>query len=180
VLSPTPTERANGYLFDRPTDPSPGLMDAAQANFTRAASIPHFDGGGSPTVNGGRTTPPSPFTDSSSSPTAISASASTPTTDLTSLLSEAAKLSLETVKRSSLGEPPAVTWPYSQASALDDIPGVAHALDLFLKSLMVESEEYCHTSDPKKCAIPNVLVFFLSLKLALVAGNVCISLQASA
>lgn len=100
--------------------------------------------------NGGHSTPPSPFTDSSSSPAALSASASTPSTDLTSLPSEASKPSLETVKRSLLGEPPRVTWPYSQASALDDIPGIAYALDLFLKSLMVESEEHCHTSDPKK------------------------------
>ncbi|KAF8264918.1 hypothetical protein EI94DRAFT_1590818 [Lactarius quietus] len=109
-------------------------MDVAQAN----------DG------DGGHNTPPSPFTDSSSSPTTFFASASTPTTDLTSLPSEASKPSLETVKRSPLGVPPAVTKPYSQASALDDIPGVAYALDLFLKSLMVESEEYCHTSDPEK------------------------------
>jgi hypothetical protein len=111
--------------------------------------------------NGGHSTPPSPFTDSSSSPAALSASASTPTTDLTSLPSEASKPSLETVKRSLLGEPPTVTWPYSQASALDDIPGIAYALDLFLKSLMVESEEHCHTSDPKKC----VLLIHLHLSL---------------
>jgi hypothetical protein len=120
-------------------------MDAALANFTQV------DGDGNPTANGGHSTPPSPYTDSSSTPAALSASASTLTTDLISLPSEASKPSLETVKRSSLGEPPTVTWPYSHTSALDDIPGIAYALDLFLKSLMVESEEYCHTSDPKKC-----------------------------
>jgi hypothetical protein len=68
------------------------------------------------------------------------------TTDLTSLLSEASKPSLETVKRSSLGAPPVVTYPYSPALALDDIPGISYTLDFFLKSLMVESEECCDTS----------------------------------
>ena len=130
-------------------------MDAAQASFNQA------EGDGNHTANGGHNTPPSPFTDSSSSPTAISASASNPTTDLTSLPSELSKLSLETVKRSSLGEPPAVKWPYSPTSALDDIPGIAYALDLFLKSLMVESEDYCHASDPKKCVTTHLHVFFV-------------------
>ena len=118
-------------------------MDAAQTNFTPT--------NGNPTANGGLSTPPSPFTDSLSSPPILFASASTPSTELTSLHSGASKQSLETVKRPSLGEPPAVTWPYSHASALDDIPGIAYALNLFLKSLMVESEEHCHKSDPKKC-----------------------------
>ena len=64
------------------------------------------------------------------------------------------KLSLgPPVKRPSLAlaEPPAVAWPYSHGAALDDIPGIAYALDTFLKSHMVESEEYCHRNDPKKC-----------------------------
>ncbi|KAH9034085.1 hypothetical protein EDB85DRAFT_1948820 [Lactarius pseudohatsudake] len=117
-------------------------MDTVQPNFTAPAS--------SDRRRSSPITPPSPFTDSLSSPTALSGGASTPATDVTSLLSETSKLSLETVKKSSLGEPPAVTWPYTHAEALDDIPGVAYGLDLFLKSLMVESEEYCHTSDPKK------------------------------
>ncbi|KAH9054765.1 hypothetical protein EDB87DRAFT_1767585, partial [Lactarius vividus] len=121
-------------------------MDAANPNFTTLAQSHAPRGGSSPTG----TTPPSPFTDSLSSPTAFSGSASTPATDFTSLPSEVSKLSLETVKKSSLGEPPAVTWPYTHASALDDIPGVAYGVDLFLKSHMVEAEEYCHTSDPKK------------------------------
>lgn len=152
-------------------------MDTARAN-----SIP-VTVRGSQTTNGGHSSsnPPSPFSDYSSSPVAISPSASTATTDLTSLPSEASKLSLDTVKRSSLGVPPAVTCPYSPSSALDDIPGIAYALDLFLKSRMVESEEYCNTSDPKKCAIH---FFQMSLLIAenwrAVVGNACISPQASA
>ncbi|KAI0049076.1 hypothetical protein FA95DRAFT_1489914 [Auriscalpium vulgare] len=46
--------------------------------------------------------------------------------------------------------PPSTKWPYTPNTALDDIPGVSYALDLFLKSLMVECEDYCHASDPKK------------------------------
>ena len=144
-------------------------MDTAQANYTLADTA---------FLNGGHhSSPPSPFTDSSSSSrTAISASASTAATDLTSLPSEASKFSLETVTRP-LGKPPAVTWPYTHASALDDIPGIAYALNLFLNSLMVESEGYCHTSDPKKCAVS---LFFYLLRLRPVLGNACTSPQASA
>lgn len=40
---------------------------------------------------------------------------------------------------------------YTQDRALEDLPGVAHALSLFLASHMVESEEFCRESDPKKC-----------------------------
>lgn len=118
--------------------------------------------------NGGQTTPPSPLTDSSSAPalslsaasagvsTSTSASAGTPYTDLTSLPSDVSKLSLgppinSSKKTPAEPEPPAVSWPYSHAAALDDIPGIAYALDTFLKSHMVESEEYCHRNDPKKC-----------------------------
>jgi hypothetical protein len=126
--------------------------------------------------NGGQTTPPSPLTDSSSAPalslsaasagvststststsTSASASAGTPYTDLTSLPSDVSKLSLgppinSSKKKPAEPEPPAVSWPYSHAAALDDIPGIAYALDTFLKSHMVESEEYCHRNDPKKC-----------------------------
>jgi hypothetical protein len=109
------------------------------------------------------TTPPSPLTDASSAPTILSLSASasagtsmsTPNTDLTSLPSDVSKLSLgppaAATKPPPLEEGPAVTWPYSQSVALDDIPGIAYALDTFLKSLMVESEEYCHRVDPRKC-----------------------------
>jgi hypothetical protein len=113
--------------------------------------------------SGGQTTPPSPFTDSSSAPalslsaasaasTSGSTSAGTPFTDLTSLPSDVSKLSLgPPVKKPAEPEPPAVSWPYAHAAALDDIPGIAYALDTFLKSHMVESEEYCHRNDPKKC-----------------------------
>ena len=105
---------------------------------------------------GGQTTPPSPFTDTSSSAFALStfaASAGTPHTDLTSLPSDVSKLSLGlAAKKPQLTEPPPVSsWPYSHSAALDDIPGIAYALDTFLKSQMVESEEYCHRNDPKKC-----------------------------
>jgi hypothetical protein len=41
--------------------------------------------------------------------------------------------------------------PYDDNAALDDIPGVSYALEMFLASHMVESEEYCHKSDPQKC-----------------------------
>ena len=106
---------------------------------------------------GGQTTPPSPFTDTSSSAFALSASAAsagTPHTDLTSLPSDVSKLSLglAAAKKPPLTEPPPVSsWPYSHSAALDDIPGIAYALDTFLKSQMVESEEYCHRNDPRKC-----------------------------
>ena len=40
---------------------------------------------------------------------------------------------------------------YSPSAALDDIAGVAYVLDTFLKSQMVESEEYYHRNDPQKC-----------------------------
>lgn len=102
----------------------------------------------------GQTTPPSPLTDASSAPT-LFASASTPNTELTSLpSSEVSKLSLGPSKKSAsttLEEGPTVNWPYSHDVALDDLPGIAFALDTFLKSHMVESEEYCHRNDPRKC-----------------------------
>jgi hypothetical protein len=40
-----------------------------------------------------------------------------------------------------------------EETALEDIPGVAYALDLFLASHMVESEDYCHQMDPNKSVI---------------------------
>ncbi|KLO18664.1 hypothetical protein SCHPADRAFT_899460 [Schizopora paradoxa] len=39
---------------------------------------------------------------------------------------------------------------YTHGRALEDLPGVAHALALFMASHMIESEQYCHESDPKK------------------------------
>ncbi|KAK0455642.1 uncharacterized protein EV420DRAFT_1644425 [Desarmillaria tabescens] len=38
---------------------------------------------------------------------------------------------------------PIMKTPYDPNGALDDIPGIAHTLGLFLASQMVESEEYC-------------------------------------
>lgn len=43
--------------------------------------------------------------------------------------------------------------PYTQDRALEDFPGVKYALDLFLAGHMVESEEFCHESDPQKCVL---------------------------
>jgi hypothetical protein len=47
--------------------------------------------------------------------------------------------------------PPSVKVPYNDQEALDDIPGLSYALELFLSSHMVESEEYCHKMDETKC-----------------------------
>ncbi|KAG6864918.1 hypothetical protein C0991_006406 [Blastosporella zonata] len=46
--------------------------------------------------------------------------------------------------------PPAVKYPYVESEALGDLPGVCYALEMFLASHMVESEEYCHESDKAK------------------------------
>jgi hypothetical protein len=45
---------------------------------------------------------------------------------------------------------PSVKQPYDPIDALTDIPGISHALDLFLASHMVEAEDYCNKSDEKK------------------------------
>ena len=37
-----------------------------------------------------------------------------------------------------------------EKDALSDIPGVRYALDLFLSSHMVESENFCNDMDPSK------------------------------
>jgi len=92
------------------------------------------------------------------------ASAGTPYTDLTSLPSDVSKLSLGPAK-----EPPAGSWPYAQTAALDDIPGIAYALDTFLKSQMVESEEYCHRKDPQKCV--RCGAFFVCFAYPYLVGN---------
>jgi hypothetical protein len=138
------TNDINNVILSRPTPP----------DVTTPQTPPriHHNGGG----GGGQTTPPSPFTDTSSSALAPSASAAasatgTPYTDLTSLPSDVSKLSLGPAKKPSLTEPPAASWPYSHSAALGDIPGIAYALHTFLKSQMVESEEYCHRVDPRKC-----------------------------
>ncbi|KAJ3720521.1 hypothetical protein C8R42DRAFT_696791 [Lentinula raphanica] len=46
--------------------------------------------------------------------------------------------------------PPPVRYPYRSSEALEDIPGISYALELFLASHMVESEDYCNKSDVKK------------------------------
>ena len=46
--------------------------------------------------------------------------------------------------------PPSVKYPYNPVDALADIPGISYALDLFLASHMLESEDYCHKSDEPK------------------------------
>ena len=61
---------------------------------------------------------------------------------ITSLTSEA--------KPDTSRPPLTMDGPYTHDRALEDLPGVKHALDLFLASHMVESEEFCHESDPKK------------------------------
>lgn len=141
---------------------SKGVDDANTPDVT-PRTPPHLVNGGGAGAGfsaGGQTTPPSPFTDTSSSALALTLSASasavsagTPHTDLTSLPSDVSKLSLGLVakKPPPRPEPPAVSWPYSHSAALDDIPGIAYTLDTFLKSQMVESEEYCHRNDPNKC-----------------------------
>jgi hypothetical protein len=55
--------------------------------------------------------------------------------------------------------PPSVKAPYAAKDALGDIPGVSYALELFLASKMVESEDYCNESDPKK-----YVLFFRALE----------------
>ncbi|KAJ7875576.1 hypothetical protein B0H14DRAFT_2715695 [Mycena olivaceomarginata] len=52
--------------------------------------------------------------------------------------------------RSIYTSPPPVKVPYKATEALDDIPGVSYALDLFLASKMHESEDYMNQSDKKK------------------------------
>ncbi|KAJ8085866.1 hypothetical protein PM082_004685 [Marasmius tenuissimus] len=51
--------------------------------------------------------------------------------------------------RSIYSSPPPVKQPYKPSECLEDIPGMAYALELFLASHMVESEEYCAKNDPK-------------------------------
>lgn len=46
--------------------------------------------------------------------------------------------------------PPLPKGSYKPENALEDLPGISYALHLFLASHMVESEDYCIKSDPKK------------------------------
>jgi hypothetical protein len=43
-----------------------------------------------------------------------------------------------------------VEQSYDPIDALTDLPGISHALDLFLASHMLEAEDYCNKSDEKK------------------------------
>src|ERR1700676_4125979 len=45
---------------------------------------------------------------------------------------------------------PPVESPYSMANSTCDLPCAAYALELFLASHMLESEDYIHKGDPKK------------------------------
>lgn len=54
--------------------------------------------------------------------------------------------------------PPPVSVPYDPQQALDDLPGVTYALEMFLASQMVESEDYCHLSDQDKYAHVFVII----------------------
>lgn len=47
-------------------------------------------------------------------------------------------------------EPPPVRQPYEPADALHDVPPMCYALDMFLQSKMLESEEFCDRNDGKK------------------------------
>uniref|UniRef100_A0A0W0FP07 Uncharacterized protein n=1 Tax=Moniliophthora roreri TaxID=221103 RepID=A0A0W0FP07_MONRR len=72
-------------------------------------------------------------------------------TPATSTTSEELKLESERPSYQSIFDgPPAVKQSYIPAEALDDIPGISYALEMFLASHMVESEEYCDKSDGKK------------------------------
>ena len=84
----------------------------------------------------------------SSASTSTSSPEATPATSVTS----APDGDVETIKEAKT-TPPSVKTPYKAKEALDDIPGVAYALETFLQSRMVECEDYCHESDPKKCVI---------------------------
>lgn len=45
---------------------------------------------------------------------------------------------------------PPVQNPYSMKNSMTDLPCAAYALDLFLASHMMESEDYLHKGDPQK------------------------------
>ena len=62
--------------------------------------------------------------------------------------------------------PPSIEYPYTPIDALTDIPGISHALDLFLASHMLESEEYCNKSDEKKLVFHSFFsILLLNLKI---------------
>jgi septal ring-binding cell division protein DamX len=46
-------------------------------------------------------------------------------------------------------EPPIPTGKYSPKDAMEDIPRAQYAINLFMASAMVESQEYIRKADPK-------------------------------
>ena len=114
--------------------------------------------GKSPVVVTTTSVPPTPSTTASGSSSYYSPS-TTPTSASTAqgyLL-----VSSTSTSASTWTSPPPVKYPYKPEQALDDIPGLQYALKLFLESKMVESEEYCHKSDEKKCV--SFLSFWLGV-----------------
>ncbi|KAJ3812186.1 hypothetical protein F5876DRAFT_87865 [Lentinula aff. lateritia] len=79
---------------------------------------------------------------------------STPATSITGLDVEKLAKSEDTKRIPSyqtiFNSPPPIKYPYRPNEALGDIPGISFALELFLASHMVESEDYCNKSDVNK------------------------------
>lgn len=79
---------------------------------------------------------------------------STPATSITGLDVEKLAKSEDTKRipsyQSIFNSPPPIKYPYRPNEALGDIPGISYALELFLASHMVESEDYCNKSDVNK------------------------------
>ena len=53
-------------------------------------------------------------------------------------------------KNSLRADAPPVLNPYSMKNSMSDLPCAAYAIDLFLASHMLESEDYLHKGDPNK------------------------------
>ncbi|KXN89075.1 Tetratricopeptide repeat protein 39B [Leucoagaricus sp. SymC.cos] len=73
-----------------------------------------------------------------------------PLTPATSNVSPADSVTSSWKPNYDLHSPPDVTRPYKAEEALGDLPGVSYALEVFLSSHMLESEEYCHKMDVTK------------------------------
>ena len=73
--------------------------------------------------------------------------------------------------------PPPIKYPYNPTEALDDIPGIKHAFDLFIASQMLEAEEYCNQSDEKKSFFTILLLFIFSYFIVHLLENGCILQQ---
>ncbi|KAF8989351.1 hypothetical protein BDQ17DRAFT_1402144 [Cyathus striatus] len=83
-------------------------------------------------------------------PTTASGGTSGVSTPASSTPTETSTRKEEDGFRSKFASPPGVKQPYDPAEALDDIPGISYALELFLASHMLESEEYCNRNDVTK------------------------------